>query len=123
MTIYYSPSKEGFYDTEIVSYTSLPEDIIEITKEQRDKFLHEMNNNRKRLVLNGTQLVLENQIEVVTWESVRDKRNGLLDNSDFTQIPDYTGDKKAWSVYRQQLRDLPQKYAKPEDVIWPKKPN
>jgi hypothetical protein len=31
MTIYYSPTTKGFYDTDF-GYPSLPQDIIEITK-------------------------------------------------------------------------------------------
>jgi uncharacterized protein (DUF427 family) len=123
MPIYYSPSSEGFYDTDLVSYPSLPKDAIGISKEERDSFLTQMNANNKKLTLSDNKLVLVERVSPVTWNSIRDKRNQLLDNSDYTQIADFSGDNQAWSVYRQLLRDIPQKYQNPEDVIWPVKPN
>lgn len=49
--------------------------------------------------------------------SVRNQRDQLLKQSDWTQIPDsaLTAEQKAaWAEYRQQLRDLPGNI--PEDV-------
>ena len=45
-----------------------------------------------------------------SWENIRNVRNRLLDDTDDKQLmPD--GDvKDAWESYRQELRDLPQKY-------------
>lgn len=82
-----------------------------------------MNNGNKRLVAVDGNLTLEDRPIIVTWQSIRDKRNGLLNESDFTQIADYTGDKEAWATYRQKLRDIPQQFTNPEDVDWPVKPN
>jgi hypothetical protein len=123
MPIYYSPSIEGFYNTEVVSYPSLPDDAIEISREEHSYFLKEMNTSNKKLILNNNKLQLVDRPVIVTWESIRDKRNQLLDDSDYTQIADFTGDKSAWSAYRQLLRDIPLKYKNPEDVVWPPKPN
>lgn len=39
--------------------------------------------------------------------SVRQRRNALLVESDWTQISDVPVDKQAWATYRQALRDLP----------------
>jgi hypothetical protein len=47
----------------------------------------------------------------------------LLNASDYTQIPDFPGDKEAWAAYRQELRDVPQEFSDPKDVVWPTKPN
>lgn len=58
----------------------------------------------------------------VAWEPVRKKRNELLAQSDWTQLSDSSADKTAWSNYRQALRDIPQSFSKPEDVVWPTKP-
>ena len=38
---------------------------------------------------------------------VRAKRDQLLKDSDWTQLPDTPADKEAWATYRQALRDLP----------------
>ena len=37
-------------------------------------------------------------------------------------MPDYPGDKQKYSIYRQELRDIPQKFSNPEDIVWPTDP-
>lgn len=59
------------------------------------------------------------------WEDIKAKRDGLLRNSDFSVLPDVPIDnakKQEWIVYRQMLRDLPELYTNPDDVIWPTAP-
>jgi hypothetical protein len=121
MAIYYSPTTKGFYDTDF-GYPSLPQDIIEITKEQHQQFLHGMNMQNKELVLSEGNLVLQDRVVVITWEQIRPRRNNLLTSSDYTQMADWPGDKTAWAAYRQALRDLPQTYTNAADVVWPSKP-
>lgn len=53
--------------------------------------------------------------------SLRKRRDRLLAESDWTQMPDAPVDKAAWAAYRQALRDLP-KNTDPATPIWPKKP-
>ena len=54
---------------------------------------------------------------------IRSLRNAKLEQSDWTQIPDSNCvNKQAWAEYRQKLRDITKTFAKPEDVIWPVKP-
>lgn len=51
----------------------------------------------------------EENIHNIILESIRRKRNFLLDTSDWTQMPDspLSSEKKAeWAAYRQQLRDI-----------------
>lgn len=58
-------------------------------------------------------------------KNVRNKRNQLLSESDWTQLDDtpLTNDKKlAWATYRQELRDVPAQSGFPWNVIWPTKP-
>ena len=46
--------------------------------------------------------------------SLRQKRDILLVESDWTQVPDYNSPTKAaWATYRQALRDLPNNTADP----------
>lgn len=123
MSIFYSPSKEGFYDTSVIKYPSLPSDCIEITPEEHSLFLHEMNANNKKLVLNDDILELEDRPEIITWEMIRNTRNRLLNDSDYTQVPDFPGDKDAWAAYRQELREVTNTFSSPELVEWPVKPN
>ena len=54
---------------------------------------------------------------------VRDKRDRLLAETDWTQaadIPQATKDK--WAPYRQALRDVPNQAGFPFEVVWPIKP-
>lgn len=59
---------------------------------------------------------------------VRTIRNGLLEESDWTQNPDspLTTEKKTeWATYRQALRDVPATNSSVTDidsVVWPTKP-
>lgn len=53
----------------------------------------------------------------------RSKRNLLLTASDWTQLPDApTTNAAAWKVYRQALRDLPQRTVYPNAPTWPTAP-
>lgn len=55
-------------------------------------------------------------------KSVREQRNKLLSESDWTQLTDAPVDSVAWAVYRQALRDVTKQDGFPWDVIWPVKP-
>jgi hypothetical protein len=62
----------------------------------------------------------ENQKEVV-----RTKRNSLLAESDWTQLPDTPlspEDKSLWVSYRQSLRDVTGQEGFPYNIIWPEAP-
>lgn len=61
------------------------------------------------------------------WNQVRIQRNALLTQSDTAVLPDRwaamtSENQQAWSTYRQVLRDIPQTFSDPADVIWPTKP-
>ena len=53
---------------------------------------------------------------------VRAKRNQLLKDSDWTQIPDCTVDKTVWATYRQELRDITIQEGFPFNVTFPAMP-
>lgn len=59
-------------------------------------------------------------------ELLRVQRNALLQQCDWTQLPDVPViNKDLWDNYRQELRDLPAKYAdiaSLDEVTWPKPP-
>jgi len=58
-----------------------------------------------------------------TWEQIRGQRDGFLAASDWTDLPNSpVKNKEAWLSYRQALRDIPQNFEDPSEVIWPKKP-
>ena len=59
------------------------------------------------------------------WQAIRLRRNTLLTACDWTQLPDAPlteADQQAWLTYRQTLRDLPQAFVMPVDVVWPEQP-
>ncbi|OBU32247.1 tail fiber assembly protein [Photobacterium kishitanii] len=56
---------------------------------------------------------------------IRYRRNVLMLGTDWTQMSDapLTPEKKAeFTAYRQALRDIPQTYDNPDDIVWPTKP-
>lgn len=54
---------------------------------------------------------------------VNEKRKNLLQQSDWTQLPDVPLEtKQAWATYRQALRDITAQEGYPFDVIWPVPP-
>ena len=54
---------------------------------------------------------------------VKNQRNILLSESDWTQLPDVQiQTKQAWATYRQELRDVTSQSGYPFNVIWPTKP-
>jgi hypothetical protein len=57
------------------------------------------------------------------WEVIRQKRDRLIRESDWTMTPGATVDQAQWTAYRQVLRDLPQTYENAEDVVWPTVPS
>jgi len=56
------------------------------------------------------------------WAEVRRERDRLLTASDWTQVADAPVDPAPWATYRQALRDIPQDFASPDDVVWPEAP-
>ena len=54
--------------------------------------------------------------------AVRQERDKMLVDSDYTQVADAPADKGAWAAYRQALRDVPAQAGFPENVQWPEKP-
>ena len=65
---------------------------------------------------------LELRLQSQLPQEVREKRNNLLKNSDWTQVPDAPVDKVAWETYRQALRDITDQSGFPSDIQWPTEP-
>ncbi|QOJ19477.1 MAG: hypothetical protein HRU77_01455 [Gammaproteobacteria bacterium] len=61
--------------------------------------------------------------EELAWRDVRMKRNTLLQQSDWTQLPDVPAlTMQAWIDYRQKLRDITNQQD-PMNIVWPSKPS
>ena len=55
-------------------------------------------------------------------KSVRNSRDQLLKDSDWTQVADAPVDKQVWATYRQSLRDITAQSGFPWEVTWSDKP-
>lgn len=59
-----------------------------------------------------------------TWDDVRRGRNELLALSDWTQSRDVLlSNDEEWKAYRQELRDLPDRYLSIKTIDWPPPPS
>lgn len=62
----------------------------------------------------------------ITDEAVRivarEQRDLLLQQSDWTQVPDAPVNAASWATYRQSLRDVPSQSGFPDNITWPTKP-
>lgn len=66
--------------------------------------------------------ILERWVSVLGMDvrPITHKRQKLLQESDWTQMPDVTHPKKTeWAVYRQAIRDIPEQTGYPLNIIWP----
>jgi|5B_taG_2_1085324.scaffolds.fasta_scaffold00212_18 hypothetical protein len=61
----------------------------------------------------------------LTWDSIRAKRDGILQSTDWTMTTGASVDQAQWAAYRQVIRDIPQTYKDktPDDVVWPTQPS
>lgn len=55
-------------------------------------------------------------------KNIRENRDKMLFESDWTQVADAPVDKEAWAIYRQALRDLPTQAGFPWEMAYPEKP-
>ena len=75
-------------------------------------------------VKSDTNLKKEKNVIEEAWWDIRKERNQLLKDSDYTMLKDYTTtvSEQEWITYRQSLRDIPQDYDSPDEVVYPDKP-
>ncbi len=69
-----------------------------------------------------TDLEIQTQNLDTAWILLRQHRDNLLKDSDWTQVPDAPVDATTWATYRQHLRNLPSNTTDPLNVSWPVKP-
>ena len=61
--------------------------------------------------------------EEIALQNLRNERDRLLVETDWTQLPDVPETtKNAWQTYRQELRDITKTYQSIDNVVWPTKP-
>lgn len=60
--------------------------------------------------------------QIIAATNIRNQRNQLLSETDWTQALDAPVNKEAWLAYRQALRDISLQAGFPMLVNWPTKP-
>ena len=71
----------------------------------------------------ATSEQIEERTTAATFDA-RLKRNQLLTDCDWTQLPDAPVlDANEWTTYRQQLRDITSQAGFPWEITWPEIPN
>lgn len=80
----------------------------------------------------ATQKIVDGEVVTYTadfWQDIRNRRNTLLKESDWTQMSDSPlsdSKKTEWATYRQSLRDLPTSNSSAssyDDVTFPSEPS
>jgi len=63
--------------------------------------------------------------DTLTWDDIRETRDQILTDTDWTMTTGATVDQAQWAAYRQVIRDIPQTYKDktPDDVVWPTQPS
>ena len=64
-------------------------------------------------------------VDGLTCDDIRSKRNSILQATDWTMTTGATVDQAQWAAYRQNIRDIPQTYSgkTPDEVVWPTQPS
>lgn len=121
---YYSKTTKGFYDLEIHGNT-MPADAVEVSDEAYH-LLFTKQSEGEQIVSddNGYPITIITPVSPITWEQIKVQRDALLQQSDWTVLTDASPKPsvEAWLEYRQALRDIPQDFDSPEDIVWPTKP-
>jgi len=65
-----------------------------------------------------------NKTKELKFKDIREQRDILLKDSDYTQLPDstYPSTQDAWKTYRQQLRDITKGVTDPDEITFPEEP-
>lgn len=110
--IYYATFNEtgnytGFYTKEIHG-DNIPTPNVELTEEQ----WQEATTGRYKLIdaAHTHNPFTQEEIDANELAIVKSNRNNLLNQSDWTQLPNNpltTEKQEEWNVYRQKLRDIP----------------
>ena len=120
---YYSKITSGFYKPEIHG-NGIPADAVEISDETyRSLFAQQAEGKQIVSDADGYPIAITPPIITPTWEQIKAQRDKLLQQCDWTVLPDSpVSNQSVWLTYRQALRDIPQDFATPEEVVWPTTP-
>lgn len=89
-------------------------------KNNKLKEIPEQPLNKNKFDYNLEEWVIDYNLQ---WDLIKQIRNKLLQDSDWTQLPDVPIlTKSTWAFYRQQLRDITLQ-SDPFNIVWPIQPN
>lgn len=114
-------------DGNILRTGKCPQSILYMQPKDGESIIQGMASDDKHMIVNGEVVdkPVDNSVDMV---QVRQKRNRMLSQTDWTQVSDAplsTEEKSKWATYRQQLRDLPSFYSTEtnmSNVVFPEEP-
>lgn len=126
MGLYFSSAAGGFFDDEI--HDPLPASARPVTRERHAELMH-LQGQGKVIAANvdGDPIAIDPPLpdaetRLATIRAIRDR---LLQQCDFTQMPDSPltlAQRTDWAIYRQALRDMPATIENLDAVQWPAPP-
>lgn len=121
MKVYFSAKRIAFY---FGDYETIPDGLVEITSDVHQKMLNgQYGGQTITSDETGYPVLIETVISnEQQWEMVKQKRNVLLMEADWTQLPDVSDAiSELYKPYRQSLRDITTQ-TDPFNIVWPIKP-
>lgn len=107
-------------DGEIIGAGDVPDSDFNLQQAPAGHAIAEGVGERGQFYRNGSVIDIADPGK--EWEKVRIKRDILLQQCDWTQLPDVPiTTKEQWSVYRQALRDITNQ-SDPFNITWPVAP-
>lgn len=127
MTILYSKTTNGFYDTSI-NASDIADDALEISPERHAALL--VAQAEGMIIMAGNDGLPSVRTPALSRQDrsncARTKRDALLHESDWVILRWLERGAKPpaqWLAYRQALRDVPEQSGFPDEIIWPEKPD
>ena len=109
--------------TSIVLHTGLTRVRMDLFKTDEMMFHYEPDHDTTPVANLTKYDKKEHKFVYLTWDEIRKYRTEKLIKSDWRMVIDYPGsDKSDWETYRKALRNIPQKYSKVKNIVWPIKP-
>lgn len=126
MTFYFSAERVAFYNAPSNTTTvPTPAGFVKITDAAYHELMYGQSNGKKIASdENGYPILIEREKPSIEyqWEIVKQRRDVLLLETDWTQLPDVPIETtEKYKSYRQQLRDITLQ-PDPFNIVWPIKP-
>jgi len=123
MSIHFSPSVQGFFDTNIVEFDFIPKDAVEVSEDDYKTILDGQSPDKVISIVDGKVSLVPAPPPNSDFLEAQAKAHRviLLEACDWTQLRD-TKTSKEWTEYRQALRDITKQEGYPQNIVWPTAP-